>query len=183
MPPYLVDAAPTLDAGWLTNPDPDIYSSWEEFCKAAVLGLPGRRRSVRDRDGPLLDRLAGHGSMSCRPGWSRSTWTPGSAVTGSAASRSPDDILHLRYQSSVDDAHGHGPLEAGRATLVGAAVLGQYAQHDRVRRPIPPSILYSPEEMSPEQAASAAGRLGRGNGSRTPATRRPHRRLGWRRPS
>ena len=23
------------------------------------------------------------------------------------------DMLHIRYQGSVDDAHGHGPLEAG----------------------------------------------------------------------
>ena len=33
MPPYLVGAAPTIDAGWLTNPSPGIYSSWDEFAK------------------------------------------------------------------------------------------------------------------------------------------------------
>ena len=91
--------------------------------------------------------------MSCRRGSSRSTWTPGSAVTGSAAIEVTHDILHMRYQSSVDDAHGHGPLEAGRATLVGASVLSQYA-NTIASGPIPPSVLYSPEEMSPEQAAN-----------------------------
>src|SRR5947207_4716708 len=30
MPPYLVDAAPTLSADWMNNPDPDLYVSWEE---------------------------------------------------------------------------------------------------------------------------------------------------------
>ena len=33
MPPYLVNAAPTLDAGWLRNPEPSLYSSWDEFAK------------------------------------------------------------------------------------------------------------------------------------------------------
>src|SRR5262245_56133739 len=33
MTPYLVNAAPTLSADWLRNPDPDIYTSWDEFAK------------------------------------------------------------------------------------------------------------------------------------------------------
>src|SRR5262245_41624363 len=33
MPPYLVDAADSLDSDWLRNPDPDVYTSWEEFAK------------------------------------------------------------------------------------------------------------------------------------------------------
>ncbi len=33
MPPYLVGAAPSLNADWLTNPDPEIYSSVEEALK------------------------------------------------------------------------------------------------------------------------------------------------------
>src|SRR5262245_16638449 len=33
MPPYLVDAASSLNADWLTNPDPDVYTCWEEFAK------------------------------------------------------------------------------------------------------------------------------------------------------
>ena len=63
---------------------------------------------------------------------------------------SPKQILHLRYQSSVDDAHGHGPLEAGRATFVNAQVLSRYAQS--ITATVPPSLLKAPEEMSPDQA-------------------------------
>ena len=33
MPPYLVGASSTLPADWLNNPDPDLYTSWEEFAK------------------------------------------------------------------------------------------------------------------------------------------------------
>ena len=33
MPPYLVDAAPSLSADWLDNPQPETYTAWEEFAK------------------------------------------------------------------------------------------------------------------------------------------------------
>ena len=151
MPPYIVNGAPTLDTGWMTNPDPDIYSSWEEFSKSLFwdyqatgevfviatarysTGWPARFHVVPpwlvevDMDAGLRRYRIGRVEVT-------------------------QDILHLRYQSSVDDAHGHGPLEAGRATLVGAVVLGRYA-NTVASGPIPPSVLYSPEEMSPEQAA------------------------------
>ena len=123
MPPYLVDAAPTIDAGWLTNPDPEIYSSWDEFAKAAVLGLAAGG-GLRRRHRLLLDRLAGAFSRGAAVDGERGAGRAVSAPTRSAACRlSPKQILHLRYQSSVDDAHGHGPLEAGRATFVNAQVL------------------------------------------------------------
>ena len=42
------------------------------------------------------------------------------------------DILHIRYASTISDAHGHGPLEAGQAKLVAADVFARYG--DAVRR-------------------------------------------------
>src|SRR5262245_4143138 len=33
MPPYLVDAASSLVADWLNNPDPEVYTDWQEFAK------------------------------------------------------------------------------------------------------------------------------------------------------
>src|SRR4051812_8008632 len=33
MPPYLVNAAQSLQADWLRNPDPDVYTDWQEFTK------------------------------------------------------------------------------------------------------------------------------------------------------
>ena len=41
------------------------------------------------------------------------------------------DMLHIRYQSTTADAHGHGPLEAGAARLVAAEVLARYATDAR----------------------------------------------------
>ena len=40
MPPYLVGAAPSLNADWLNNPDPDLYRSWIEFAKQLLWDYP-----------------------------------------------------------------------------------------------------------------------------------------------
>lgn len=127
MPPYLVGAAPSTPAEWLNNPDPDLYTSWEEFAKQLVwdyqLGevfvlrtasystrWPARFHVVEpfyvnvEMDGPFRRYSIG-----------------GSDVT--------DRMLHIRYKSTVGDARGHGPLEFGQSRLVAAAVLQQYVQN------------------------------------------------------
>jgi HK97 family phage portal protein len=151
MPPYLVDAAPSLSADWLTNPDPDLYTSWEEFTKqlfwdyqavgeAFVLptafyatGWPARFHVVP----PWLVQI------SLENG--RRTYMIGALdVT--------DELLHIRYQSTVWDLHGHGPLEAGAGRLVAAQVLAQYATSLAANGGVPPSVLEHPEELSADQS-------------------------------
>jgi len=152
MPPYLVNAAPTVDAGWLRNPDPDVYTSWEEFAKQLfwdfqaagevfvlataryATGWPARFHVVSPW---FVDVELVGGVRRYRIG----------SIDVSA------DMLHLRYSSRVDDAHGHGPLEAGAARLVAAAVLGRYASTVASNGGIPASILKHPEELNAQQAA------------------------------
>ena len=81
-----------------------------------------------------------------------------------------DDVCHIRYQDSVDDAHGHGPLEAGRSILNAAATLGEYANTIAGQGLVPLSILEAPEQMSPTRRRCYAT-TGSRNGPRTPATR------------
>jgi phage portal protein BeeE len=64
------------------------------------------------------------------------------------------DMLHIRYQGSVGDAHGHGPLEAGRARLVADEVLGRYVSRFAASGGVPTSILQHPEELTAAQAAA-----------------------------
>ncbi len=152
MDPYLVGAAPTVDAGWLSNPDPDLYSSWEEFAKqlfwdyqlgeAFVIatawyatGWPARFHVVP----PWLVNVEMDGG--------RRSYSIGRMPFG------PDEILHLRYQSSVDDAHGHGPLESGHGRVVAAELLSRYATGLAQSGGIPSSVLEHPEELSADQAA------------------------------
>jgi HK97 family phage portal protein len=153
MPPYLVAASPNLNADWLTNPDPDTYSSWEEFAKrlfwdyqlgeAFVLatafystGFPARFHVVPPWTIQVEFDSAG-----------KRRYTIGSTdVT--------PDVLHLRYTSSVDQAHGTGPLEVGAGRVIAARVLQQYATNLAASGGIPSSILEHPDELSAEQSAA-----------------------------
>ena len=95
------------------NPDPDIYTSWEEFAKQLfwdyqlgevfvlataryATGWPARFHVVPAVDGQRRDaeRRA--------------------ASTRSAAGTSPATCCTSATSRRVADAHGHGPLEAGR---------------------------------------------------------------------
>ena len=65
-----------------------------------------------------------------------------------------DDILHIRYQGSVSDARGHGPLEVGAPRLVAASVLTRYATTLVSGGGIPSSVLQHPDELTALQSAN-----------------------------
>jgi HK97 family phage portal protein len=159
MSPYLVNPAPSLDAGWLVNPDPDLYSSWGEFLHALAFdfqmgeafvyvtaryssGWPARFHVVPPwsvevelgRDG-MREYKIGEVPVSGEPG---------------------GDLLHLRYVSTVDDAHGHGPLEAGATSVVAAQTLTRYAA--TVASTTAPSVLMHPQPQNAEQSADLKAR-------------------------
>jgi HK97 family phage portal protein len=151
LPPYLVGAADTLNADWLRNPDPDMYSSWDEFAKQLFwefqLGEVFVLASARYSTGwPARFYVV--------PGWTvdvdfgrdgRRRYKVGDEdVTA--------DILHLRYTSTVDDTHGHGPLEAGAGRVVAAQMLSRYGAQLASNGGIPSSILRHPEELTADQA-------------------------------
>ena len=52
----------------------------------------------------------------------------------------------------MDDAHGHGPLEAGAPRLVAAETLMRYATTLAAGGGIPSSVLEHPDELNREQA-------------------------------
>lgn len=153
MPAYLVGAADSLDATWMENPDPDYYSSWEEFARALfwdfwtgeafvvvtaryATGWPARFHVVEpwlvdvdlDRDG-LRSYKVGELPVP------------------------RDDIVHLRYRATASQAHGSGPLEVGRARLVQAALLGRYASNLVAGGAVPPAVLKYPGRLTDAQAA------------------------------
>jgi HK97 family phage portal protein len=151
MPPYLVDAAPTLSADWITNPDPDMYGSWNEFAKQLLwdyqsagetfvlvtarysTGYPARFHVVEpwqvnvEMDGPYRRYTIGSGDVG-------------------------DDMIHIRYQSRTGDAHGHGPLEVAGPRLVAAASLARYASQFAAAGGIPNAVLIHPDDLTAQQA-------------------------------
>jgi HK97 family phage portal protein len=151
MPPYLVGAAPSLNADWLTNPHPTLYTSWQEFAKRLFW------------DYQAVGEVFVHADAYYATGWpSRFHTLPPWSVNvelrnGLRVYNVGDldvtrDILHIRYLSSVDDAHGHGPLEAGAARLVAAEVLNRYATSLAANGGVPPSVLEHPDELTAEQS-------------------------------
>jgi HK97 family phage portal protein len=152
MPSYLVGAADTLDAEWLRTPDPDLYESWEIFAKELFrdyqLGEVFLLATARYATGwPARFHVV--------PPWSVDVdFDDGRRVYSIGRVDVSADMLHIRYSGSVDDAHGHGPLEAGSARLVAADMLLQYATGIASAGGIPPGILMHADELSAEQSAN-----------------------------
>jgi HK97 family phage portal protein len=154
MPPYLVDPAPTLNADWITNPDPDVYTCWQEFARQLFW------------DYQAAGEVFVVTTARYATGWpARFHVVPPWAVTveliggvrhyeiGSA--EVPDgDMLHIRYMSSTVDPHGHGPLEVGAGRLVAGQVLARYGQNVAAQGGVLSSILTHPDELTAAQSAA-----------------------------
>jgi HK97 family phage portal protein len=152
MPPYLVGAPGSLDADWLNNPEPSIYSSWEEFAKQAFwdyqLGEVFVLALTRYATGwPARFRVIPPWMVNVEMAQGTRRYMIGDRdVTA--------DMLHIRYQSTISDAHGHGPLEAGSSKLVAADVYARYGTSFAAAGGVPTSVLEHPEELTAEQAAA-----------------------------
>ena len=151
MPPYLVGAAPGLESGWLTNPDPDLYASWDEFSKQLFwdyqLGEAFVLATARYATGwPARFHVVPGYLVSVDMDAGRRRYRIGEVEI------SPDDLLHVRYQSTTTDARGHGPLEAGAGRVIAAQVLSRYATGLASSGGVPTSVLEHPEDLTPEQA-------------------------------
>lgn len=153
MPPYLVDAAESLPADWLTNPDPMFYRSWAEFARDLMWdfqmgevfvlatsyyanGFPARFHVVP----PWTVNVEIDYS---RPGYSRRYRIGELDVSG--------DMLHIPYRSTVADTRGTGPLDAGRSRMVAAGILLRYATNFVQGGAVPSGVLESDEELTASQ--------------------------------
>jgi len=151
MPPYTIPVDPAADIGWLANPNPDVYASWEEFVKALfwdfMLGEAFVLSTARYASGyPARFHVVPPWAVQVEISQGVRTYAIGDVdVTG--------DLLHVRYKSTVDDARGHGPLEAGAARMVVDRVLNRYVSGFAAAGGIPTSVLTHPEALNAEQAA------------------------------
>jgi len=156
MPPYLVGASPTLPTEWMNNPDPDLYTSWEEFAKqlfwdyqlGEVFVLATARYS-----GPLGPNTGYPARFHVVEPWAVNVeMVGGRRVYSIGGMDVTDDMLHIRYKSTTSDAHGHGPLEAGRARLIAASVLSRYATNLATSGGVPNAVLKHPATLNATQA-------------------------------
>jgi HK97 family phage portal protein len=149
MPPYLVGAAPSLSADWLSNPDPNVYTCWEEFLKELfwfyqAAGETFVRWTARYSTGwPARFHVVPPAMVAVELDAGLRRYRIGDVdVTG--------EILHIRYQGSVDQARGTGPLQAAGARVTAAQALSRYAT--TIAGTTPPSILKYAEELGPGKA-------------------------------
>ena len=129
MPVYRMRAGNVIPpTAWMTNPDPDIYTCWQEFAKqlfwdymlgeAFVLpfatsrtdGYPLRFRVIPPH---LVDVEMRSGARQYKLGSMDVT----------------DEILHIRYSSTTTTPRGQGPLEITGARQVAIGLLQRYANH------------------------------------------------------
>jgi HK97 family phage portal protein len=151
MPPYRTRNGRVLEPmTWMGNPDPSIYSSWAEFAKQLFwdfqLGEAFVLPMARAADGfPYNFRVIAPWLMNVEMRNGRREYKLGSLdVT--------DDVLHIRYKSTTDNARGVGPLESGKARLVAAGVLARYATEIAEGGGIPYYALEVPRRLTKSEA-------------------------------
>jgi HK97 family phage portal protein len=135
---------------WMMNPDPTIYTSWHEFAKQLFwdyqLGEAFVLPMARAADGfPYNFRVIAPWLMSVEMRNGRREYKLGPLdVT--------DDVLHIRYKSTTDNARGTGPLESGRTRLIAAGVLARYATEIAEGGGIPYYALEVPRRLTKTEA-------------------------------
>lgn len=148
MPPYTVGGKPPAD--WLNNPDPERYASWSAFAHQLFwefqLGEAFILSTARySNEYPARFHVV--------PGWMVNIEMDGSRRVYRIGSLDvTDQMLHIPYQISEGEAHGHGPLEAGAARVVAARALARYAANLASSGAIPNAVLKHPHNLNAQQA-------------------------------
>ena len=114
-------------APWMTNPDPTTYTCWQEFAKQLFwdyhLGEAFVLAMAHDAEGhPIRFRVIPPWLVEVEmTGGTREYHLGGMNVT--------NEILHIRYQTTIDDPRGHGPLESAVERAVTVGLLQRYTQN------------------------------------------------------
>jgi HK97 family phage portal protein len=170
MPVYRTRSGAIIPSStWMTNPDPSIYTSWHEFAKQLFwdyqLGEAFVLPVARGADGwPLTFRAIPPWMMHVEMSGGRRVYNLG----GQYGPDVTDEILHIRYKSTTDGAHGVGPLEAAGGRMLTAGVLNKYVREIVSTGGVPDYTLETEQPLTGDEAqdlltqwvASRAANLG-----------------------
>jgi HK97 family phage portal protein len=151
MPAYTIKGDQVV-AGrtWLTNPDPDLYTSWHEFLRQLFwdfqMGEAFIIATAYYEDGwPQRFHVLEPWTVNVEMDSGRRRYNVGSLdVT--------NDILHIRYKSGTSSARGIGPLEAGRTRMISAMLLARYAEQLVSGGGIPYYVIKHPKSLTARQS-------------------------------
>lgn len=140
---------------WMINPDPDIYTGWDEFAKQLfwdyMLGEAFVLPSEFYANGfPSTFRVIPPWMVSAEIGFDRVTGMRRREYRIGSVDVT-DSILHIRYKSTTEDARGHGPLEAGAGRMVASEVLQRYIK-ELPANARPPYWIEDPRVLSKAEA-------------------------------
>lgn len=118
---------------WMSNPDPMVYTSWQEFAKQLFWDFQMGEVFVMamtrytDTGLPRTFRVIPPWMMHVQVEDGMRTYRVG----GEHGRDVTEDVLHIRYQSSTDPAQprGVGPLDNAGARMITAGVLQRYVQN------------------------------------------------------
>ena len=151
MPPYVTQGGRVTQApSWMANPDPELYTSWDEFAKQLwwdyQLGEAFVICTARFADGyPARFHVIEPWLVNVEMGDDgRRRYRIGSTDPG-------PDLLHIRYKSTASSARGTGPLDAGASRMVAARLLQQYATRVIESGGVPYYVITHPNELSGKQ--------------------------------
>lgn len=110
---------------WMLNPDPLIYTCWQEFTKQLFWDYQMGEAFVL----PMATGSDGYpSSFRVMPPWLIKVEMRGGTREYKLGNVDvTDEILHIRYQGNTTDARGHGPLEVAGARQTNIMLLQRYA--------------------------------------------------------
>lgn len=128
MPVYRLRNGSVISSlSWMANPDPTVYASWQEFAKQLFwdyhLGEAFVLPMAHDSEGyPIRFRVIPPWLIQVEMNGGQREYTLGAMdVT--------NEILHIRYQTTIDDPRGHGPLDSATDRAVTIGLLQRYTQN------------------------------------------------------
>ena len=137
---------------WMTNPDPSIYSSWNEFAKQLFWDYQNGEAFVL----PMTYSSAGYpDTFRVIPPWMVDVEMKDAKRRYTLRGGSTDvtsEILHIRYKSTTDNPHGAGPLEAAGGRMLTAGILMRYVRDVVSVGGIQLQTLESDQELDAEDA-------------------------------
>ena len=136
---------------WMTNPDPAIYTDYSEFAKQLFwdyqLGESFVWPMTFFADGyPATFRVLPPWlvNVEVKDGTRKYSLATGRDITG--------EVLHIRYKSTTDGAHGVGPLESAGGRMLTAAILNKYARETVASGGVILQTLETDQELEKEDA-------------------------------